>query len=127
MQPPGPGPVGPPGGYGTGLPPGTEQPAHSAGGGAQNDPLGLAAVGAAVAALPLNCCCGPLAIALSITAAVLGVVSVTRISAQPTRFKGRGIAITGIVVGALGVLIYPLLLVFSVALPFATSAPSWPP
>lgn len=124
--PEGPTPQGPLGGYGTGLPPGTAAPAGSAGSGAPSDPLAIASLATGASGVVFNCCCGPLSVALGLTAVVLGLVSISRINAEPERFGAKGMAISGIATGVVAMLVYPILIVFSVALPFAPSLTSWP-
>ncbi len=115
---------GPPGGYGTELPPGTR---FGAGGGqGPTEQLAIASLGTGIGALAFICCCGPFSIALGVAAVVLGLVSLSKINAEPQRYGGKPIAIAGIVTGVLGVVTYPLMFVFSFTMPYIGSWTGWP-
>ncbi len=97
-------PAGPPGGYGIDLPTGVLPPeveAHT------TDPLAAVSLAFGSGTLLFGLCCFPfLGGLLGLTGIVLGVVSLTRIAAQPRRYTGKGLAITGIVVSVVGPLVY---------------------
>jgi Domain of unknown function (DUF4190) len=56
-------------------------------------------------------CFGPV---MGIVAVALGIVSLTQSSKMPQHVGGRGFAITGIVTGALSLLIYAGIMLFAV-------------
>ncbi len=101
----------PPGGYGVGLPPGVS-PSAGYGGppGAAQDQLAIVSLLLGVFSLLLMFCCGPLSIVLGIAAVTFGLVSISRINKEPMRYRGKGTAIAGVVVGALGALGYVLMI-----------------
>jgi hypothetical protein len=60
-------------------------------------------------------CCGVFVVVTGLAGVVIGVVSLGRIAADPGRYRGRGLAIAGITVSALGpVLMMVLVFVFAI-------------
>ena len=62
-----------------------------------------------LAGILLSWCFGPVP---GIIALVLGLVALSQIKKSPEKFTGKGMAITGIVVGSLTVAFYVLLVIF---------------
>ncbi len=113
----------PPGGYGVGLPPGVS-PGAGYGGppGQTQDQFAVVSVVLGVLSLVLMFCCGPLSILLGIAAITFGLVALSRINKEPHRYSGKGMAIAGIVVGALGLVGYVLMFVVFGAMSFMSHA-----
>lgn len=88
------------GGYGTPVP--------------EIDPLATAALVCGILSFLLLCCCGFAVFLLGPVAIGLGVWSVLRIKGDPEHLTGAGMAYTGIGLGAGALLLYIILLVFSV-------------
>jgi uncharacterized membrane protein len=61
-----------------------------------------------LAGILLSWCFGPVP---AIVALVLGLVALSQIKKAPEKFSGKGMAITGIVVGALTIAFYVLLVI----------------
>jgi len=73
--------------------------------GPQLNPLAIASMVLGILSIP-TCCCAFIGTPLSIAAVVLGIVSMGKIKNQPQAWKGTGLAITGIVTGSVGVLLW---------------------
>ena len=71
--------------------------------------LALASMITGLAGILLSWCFGPIP---GIVALVLGFVALSQIKKSPEKYSGKGMAITGIVVGALTIAFYILLLIF---------------
>jgi hypothetical protein len=99
-----------------GLPPGVNPDAvHGVAPGAgQTEPMALASLALGVAGLMLSLCC--LGLPLGVIAIGLGIVALTRI--KPDGPRGKGLAITGIVLGVLGPVLYIALQLIGVAASF---------
>ena len=88
---------GPPGGYGINLPTGVLPPSEERG--RATDPVAVVSLSLGSSTLILGLCCFPLSgLVLGIAGVSLGIVSLTRISGQPDRYSGKGLAVAGIVV-----------------------------
>ena len=61
-----------------------------------------------LAGILLSWCFGPVP---AIIALVLGLVALSQIKKSPDKFSGKGMAITGIVVGAVTIALYILILI----------------
>lgn len=59
---------------------------------------------------PLFCCCGWLGLPLNIVAVVFGVLAISKCNKEPQRWKGKGLAIAGIVLGSLGIVLLILVI-----------------
>ena len=57
----------------------------------------------------LSWCFGPVP---GIVALVLGLVALSQIKKSPEKYTGKGMAITGVVIGALTIVFYVLLVIF---------------
>lgn len=133
-QPPG-GGQGPPGQPGSFGPQGGFTPTGPSPGGYDNqaapgvDFLAIISLVVGLLGCPLSCCCGFFSLPLSIGAIVLGILSVLRINKEPHRFKGKGIAIAGIVLGGLIVVLMIVGIVFGIGQQMMDRAgidqPSW--
>lgn len=90
----------PPPGYG---PPGMPPPMGGMyAGPPTTHPLAITSLVCGILSLPVACCCWMVAPALSITALVCGIIGMNKIKAEPERYTGQGLAITGIVLGGVG-------------------------
>lgn len=81
----------------------------------RNDGLAIAAMSCGIASIPLVIFC-LLGLIVGIVGFVLGLVSLSRISKSQGALEGRGMALTGVICGAVGLglsLLY-LVLVFAV-------------
>lgn len=101
---------------------------YSSVGSARQHPLGIASLICSCVAIPLNCCIigciGPVISAmLSITAIVLGSFAIVQIKANPEAYHGKGLAVTGICIGATLLLIKLVLLVGFIILMIASGRP----
>ena len=107
--PPGYPPQGPPGGYPPQGPPGYPPQGPpgfpNPGGPAPSQTLAIVALVLGVVALPLVCCCSIFSIPVGIAAIVCGIMAMNRANASPMEYGGRGLAIGGIVSGALSILV----------------------
>lgn len=119
-------PGGPPQGYG--QPPGGQ---HWGGGpygqggppmpmGPQPDPLAIIALVTGILSF-VTCCCSsmfglPVNVIFAIPALITGIISAKRIRTEANRFTGRGMAISGIVMGSLNILLMILLLILVIVL-----------
>jgi hypothetical protein len=70
--------------------------------------LAMASMIVGLAGILLSWCFGPVP---AIVALVLGLVALSQIKKAPEKFSGKGMAITGIVVGALTIAFYVLLVI----------------
>ena len=112
-------PAGPPGGYGVNLPPGVKPDASGPNGaGVVQEPSSWVSVLLGGLSLPSVFCCAPLTFLLALGGIITGILSVVRINSEPHRYRGKGVAITGIVLSVLAPLLYVLLMVFVGALSF---------
>jgi len=93
-------PGGPPGGYGLDLPPGIALPREP--GDAPADPLALTSLLLGVGSLLSVACCSFLSPLAALGAVVTGAVALLR--AGDSSRSGRGLAVTGIVLGFLDLL-----------------------
>lgn len=106
-----------------GLPPGVSPSAgYGAPPGAAQEQLAPVSAVLGVVSLLFVFCCGPLSVVFGLTAVGCGIVSVSRIHKEPHRYRGKGLAITGIVVGALGLFGYLLIFVIFGAMSFYHSS-----
>jgi hypothetical protein len=77
----------------------------------QEERLATASLLLGPASLPCGLCCAPLLFAQSLGGIVTGVVALSRLGSAPHPRRGRGIAVTGIVVSLLGPAGYVLLII----------------
>jgi hypothetical protein len=98
----------PPGGFGGGPPPfgppGMPGP-MGPGFGPPNASTGLA-VGALVSgiiAIPTTCCCSILSLPLAVAAVIMGGVALSKAKAQPHLYGGKGMAVAGLICGAVAI------------------------
>jgi hypothetical protein len=82
-------------------------------GAAEIDPVATAALICGVLSLVLLCCCGFLVFVLGPAAIGLGLWSVLRIKGDPEHLTGVGMAWAGVGLGAGALVLYTILLVFS--------------
>jgi hypothetical protein len=103
-----------------GLPPGVAPDAGGpdGGGGGVNDPLAYVSLALGAVGLVTAFCCWPLMFAVALGGIATGIIALVRIHSEPVRFRGRGAAITGIVLSLLAPISYLLLIVFFGALSF---------
>ena len=102
----------PPGGYG-GPPPGGfgqppymgQVPGQSPRGGMQSEPMAIVSLVVGIISMPASFCCSFFGIPLSITAIILGAVSIGKINQEPHRWEGKGLAMAGIATGAVGIVL----------------------
>lgn len=106
----------PPGGYPpAGGPPGGYQPpvpGFFPGAGQQTEVTAIVSLVAGLIGMPASFCCSFLAIPVWIVAIGSGVFALMKISKEPARWKGKEIAIGGIVLGGLGFVLLGILLAF---------------
>lgn len=105
-------PPGPIGGYGLGLPPGVSVQAAYAPTGGGTEPMGIVSLVLGVVSIPAYFCCSVFALVFNIAGLVLGFVSYSRVSSQPERYSGKGIAIAALVVNGIFLLLNIALIVF---------------
>jgi len=99
------------------MPPGVAPDAGGPdGGGEVNDPLAVASLALGAASLVTAFCCWPLMFAVAVGGIATAIVALVRIHAEPLKYRGRGAAITGLVLSLLAPLGYVLLIVFYGAL-----------
>jgi len=75
---------------------------------APNQQLAMASMIVGLAGIFLSWCFGPVP---GVVALVLGLVALSQIKKSPEKYGGRGMAITGIVIGALTIAFYILLVI----------------
>jgi hypothetical protein len=85
------------------------------GGGMQTDPMAIISLVTGIVSMPTMFCCSFFGIPISLTAIVLGLVSISKINQQPNRFEGKGMAIGGIATGAVGLLLFGLFFALGLA------------
>jgi hypothetical protein len=68
-------------------------------------PLAIASLVTGILAIVPGCCCGFLGIPLAIAAVITGILGMNKINADPNQFKGKGLAIAGLVCGGLGLVV----------------------
>ena len=69
---------------------------------AKTHPLATTSLALGISSFPVACCCWMVSPALSIAAIVFGIIALQKIRQQPDMHAGHGIAIAGIVLGAIG-------------------------
>ena len=74
-------------------------------------PLAITALVCGLVSIPL-CCCAYFGSPVPITAIICGIIGMSKIKAQPTMFKGTGLCIAGIVIGAV-MLLLDIAMIFS--------------
>lgn len=105
--PPG-GGFGPPGGSGYG-PPGGFGYGAAGGDGPKTSGLAIASLVTGCIAMPLmlvQCCCAflPLSSPLGLTAIITGAIGISQTNKSPHLYKGRGLAIAGLILGCISIL-----------------------
>lgn len=106
-------PSGPPGGFGLNLPPGVstdvyhDQQMQAEGSGGSNS-YAIMSLIFGILAIVLNFCCGVFGLVFGLAAIGTGIVA---LNSQGVRSGDRTMAITGIVLGALSMLIWVVLLI----------------
>jgi hypothetical protein len=113
--------MGPPGGYGIGLPPGVDPmtgggPGGGPGQGSQQEPMAIISLVLGVVAIPLWFCCGLFSLALTVVGVILGFVSLGRFNREPGRYTGKPLAIAGLVVNGLFLVVNVVLMIFFVGI-----------
>lgn len=68
-------------------------------------PLAIVSLVAGILAIFPGCCCGLLGIPAALTALITGGIGMSKISADPAQFKGKGLAIAGLVCGGIGLIV----------------------
>lgn len=111
----------PPGGFGGPPPFGPPGPPMPGGGHGPGGPgfgpasatngLAVGALVTGILAIPTTCCCSIGSLPLGIAACVLGGIAMSKIKADPQRYGGKGMALAGLVCGALSILLAIVLLV----------------
>jgi hypothetical protein len=82
---------------------------------AQNSPLALAGFICSIISVTIGlCCCYGLP--FNLVGIGLSIAGLVQVRNQPERFQGRGLAITGLILGILSILLGVLLLLLGVAL-----------
>jgi uncharacterized protein DUF4190 len=79
----------------------------------KNNGLAVGAMATGIAGIPLACCCGIFGAVASVVAIVLGIIANNQISSRGG--KGKGMALTGIITGGVGVLIAIGLLIWGLS------------
>ncbi len=103
-----PGPPGPPGGY-----PGP-QPGFSPQGPVTHQ-LALITMIAGLVGLPLGFCCSFFGFPIWIATIIMGIISLQKIKAEPQRYKGKEMAIVGIICAGIGVAVFILAMALGAA------------
>jgi len=63
--------------------------------------MGLIAMIAGIIGLPIAFCCSILALPFPLASIPLGIISLNKISKNPNEYKGKGFALTGIILGGI--------------------------
>jgi hypothetical protein len=71
-------------------------------GAVQTHPLATTSLSLGIASFPFACCCWMVSPALSLAAIVCGVIALQKIKQHPELHGGQGLAVAGIVLGAIG-------------------------
>ena len=66
--------------------------------------LAVGALVTGILALPTTCCCSLASLPLAIAAIIMGGMALSKVKAQPHLFGGKGMALAGLICGALAVL-----------------------
>jgi hypothetical protein len=74
------------------------------GGHARTHSLATTSLALGISSLPTACCCWMVSPALCIAAILCGVIALQKIKQQPDVHGGQGVAVAGIVLGAIGLL-----------------------
>ena len=99
------------------MPPGVQPDGGSPGSeGRQNEPTGVVSLVLGLLSVLFVFCCAVFTFLFSVSGIVTGIIALVRIHSEPDRFRGRGIAVAGIVMSLLGPLLYVLLWLFAGAL-----------
>lgn len=104
-------PQGPPGGYGTDLPPGVGLQAYPSPGSGPSGQLGVVAFALGLASLFTWICC--IGLPLGVAAIIVGLIVLSR--SVDTDRRERNFAIAGIVLGSIGPILWVLLQVAGIA------------
>ena len=118
-----PGGYGPPGGFGVNHPPGVAPQmgqgfggGYPGGGGAQTDPLAIVSLVTGILSLLTGWCCALFFVVFALVSVITGIVSLSRIKSEPQRYTGKGLAWGGIGCCIAAVVVFILLMVFSVGM-----------
>jgi len=79
----------------------------------KNNGMAVGAMATGIAGIPLSCCCGIFGAVAGVVAVVLGIIANNQISSRGG--KGKGMALTGIITGGVGVLIAIGLLIWGLS------------
>lgn len=105
----------PAGGYGAPPPGGYGPNPYTAPGpmpvGQRTDPMASVAMALGLASVVGSFCCSFFGIPLSFAAVTVGLLSLSNINKRPLELTGRGMAITGIATGSLGIILLILMIV----------------
>ncbi|MFN8016175.1 MAG: DUF4190 domain-containing protein [Acidimicrobiia bacterium] len=84
--------------------------------GPKNDPFAVTAISVGIPSIVFAFCCGIIGLILGIIGIVFGILSLGRIKKSNGMFLGKGLAITGISCGSVGIVIFILLIVIQLAI-----------
>ena len=87
----------------------TAPPAAS--GEAKTETLAIISLIAGILSLIVSFCCGFLGFPFPIAAIILGLISLSKIKKDPENLKGKGLAIGGIICGAVGIVLLVLAII----------------
>jgi hypothetical protein len=74
--------------------------------------MAIASLAVGVLSLPTSCCCTFFGAPLSVAAVVLGILAMSKINKEPHLYTGKPLALGGIILGALGVAVLVLSIIF---------------
>jgi hypothetical protein len=77
----------------------------------QTSPLAIGSLVCGILAILSGCCCGIIGLALGVAALVMGIMALRQTKAEPHAFSGGGLAIGGIVTGAIALLFATVMLI----------------
>jgi hypothetical protein len=94
------------------MPPGTSPDAAGPGAGGRHDPLAVASLVLGLCSLPVVFCF-PLAVFFSVGGIVCGIVALVRARPAAEDHRGRGLAVSGIILSLIGPFVLAVLFVVS--------------
>jgi hypothetical protein len=87
-------------------------------GGNPSSGLAIGSMVVGILALPGSCCCYS-SVPLGIAAIIMGVIAMNKAKADPMSYGGRGMALAGIICGAIGFLLAILWLILGTGMQLA--------
>jgi hypothetical protein len=65
--------------------------------------LAVGALVSGIIAIPTTCCCSILSLPLAVAAVIMGGVALSKAKAQPHLYGGKGMAVAGLICGAVAI------------------------